>query len=32
MKRAPVNTIGNLVGGSLMAGGVYWFVYLRRRK
>jgi formate transporter len=26
-----VATIGNLVGGSLMVGGVYWFVYLRRR-
>lgn len=26
-----VSTVGNLVGGSLMVGGVYWFVYLRRR-
>lgn len=26
-----VATIGNLVGGSLMVGAVYWFVYLRRR-
>jgi formate/nitrite transporter len=26
-----VATIGNLVGGSLMVGVVYWFVYLRRR-
>jgi formate/nitrite transporter len=26
-----VATIGNLVGGSLMVGTVYWFVYLRRR-
>jgi formate/nitrite transporter len=26
-----VTTIGNLVGGSLMVGAVYWFVYLRRR-
>ena len=26
-----VTTIGNLIGGSLMVGGVYWFVYLRRR-
>jgi formate/nitrite transporter len=25
-----VSTIGNLVGGSLMVGVVYWFVYLRR--
>jgi formate/nitrite transporter len=24
-------TIGNLIGGSLMVGGVYWFVYLRKR-
>lgn len=26
-----VSTIGNLLGGSLMVGAVYWFVYLRRR-
>lgn len=26
-----VATIGNLFGGSLMVGAVYWFVYLRRR-
>ena len=26
-----VATIGNLVGGSLMVGVVYWFVYLRKR-
>jgi formate transporter len=26
-----VATLGNLVGGSLMVGAVYWFVYLRRR-
>jgi formate transporter len=26
-----VATIGNLCGGSLMVGGVYWFLYLRRR-
>ncbi len=26
-----VATVGNLVGGSLMVGVVYWFVYLRRR-
>jgi formate/nitrite transporter len=26
-----VATSGNLVGGSLMVGAVYWFVYLRRR-
>jgi formate transporter len=26
-----VSTAGNLVGGSLMVGAVYWFVYLRRR-
>lgn len=25
-----VSTIGNLVGGSLLVGAVYWFVYLRR--
>ena len=24
-------TIGNLVGGAIMVGAVYWFVYLRRR-
>ena len=27
-----VATLGNLIGGSLMVGAVYWFVYLRRRK
>lgn len=26
-----VSTVGNLIGGSLMVGGVYWFVYLRKR-
>jgi formate transporter len=26
-----VATIGNLVGGSLMVGAVYWFIYLRKR-
>lgn len=26
-----VATMGNLVGGSLMVGAIYWFVYLRRR-
>jgi hypothetical protein len=26
-----VSTIGNLLGGSLMVGAVYWFVYLRRQ-
>ncbi len=25
-------TIGNVIGGSLMVGGVYWFIYLRRGK
>jgi formate/nitrite transporter len=25
-------TIGNLIGGSLMVGGVYWFVHLRKRE
>lgn len=24
-------TIGNMIGGSLMVGAVYWFVYLRKR-
>jgi hypothetical protein len=24
-------TIGNIVGGAVMVGAVYWFVYLRRR-
>jgi len=24
-------TIGNIIGGSLMVGAVYWFVYLRRK-
>jgi len=26
-----VATVGNLIGGSLMVGAVYWFVYLRQR-
>jgi formate/nitrite transporter len=26
-----VATVGNLVGGSLMVGAIYWFVYLRNR-
>jgi formate/nitrite transporter len=26
-----IATVGNLVGGSLMVGAVYWFLYLRRR-
>ena len=25
-------TIGNVIGGGLMVGAVYWFVYLRRRR
>jgi formate/nitrite transporter len=24
-------TIGNLIGGTLLVGGVYWFIYLRRQ-
>ena len=24
-----VATVGNLIGGSLLVGGVYWFIYLR---
>jgi formate transporter len=27
-----VATVGNLIGGSLMVGAVYWFVYLRQRE
>jgi formate/nitrite transporter len=27
-----VSTVGNLIGGSLMVGVVYWFVYLRPRQ
>jgi formate/nitrite transporter FocA (FNT family) len=26
-----VATLGNLAGGSLLVGAVYWFVYLRQR-
>lgn len=26
-----VATIGNLIGGSVMVGAIYWFLYLRRR-
>ena len=25
-------TIGNIIGGTIMVGGVYWFIYLRRQK
>jgi formate transporter len=25
-------TIGNVIGGSVLVGGIYWFVYLRRRE
>jgi formate/nitrite transporter len=25
-------TIGNIIGGALMVGGVYWFIYLRQQK
>lgn len=32
LHNVAVATIGNLVGGSLMVGGVYWFVYLRRHR
>lgn len=31
LHNVAVATIGNLIGGSLMVGAVYWFVYLRRR-
>ncbi|MDX2201132.1 MAG: formate/nitrite transporter family protein [Hyphomicrobiaceae bacterium] len=31
LHNVAVSTVGNLVGGSLMVGAVYWFVYLRRR-
>ena len=24
-------TIGNIIGGSLMVGAVYWFIYLRKK-
>jgi formate/nitrite transporter FocA (FNT family) len=24
-------TVGNVIGGALLVGGVYWFVYLRGR-
>jgi formate/nitrite transporter FocA (FNT family) len=24
-------TLGNVIGGALLVGGVYWFVYLRPR-
>ncbi len=28
--QATTRTIGNVIGGGLMVGVVYWFVYLRR--
>jgi formate/nitrite transporter len=31
LRNIAVTTIGNLIGGSLLVGVVYWFVYLRRR-
>jgi formate/nitrite transporter len=31
LRNIVVTTIGNLIGGSLLVGVVYWFVYLRRR-
>lgn len=31
LRNIAVTTLGNLVGGSLLVGVVYWFVYLRRR-
>jgi formate/nitrite transporter len=27
-----VSTVGNLIGGSVLVGGVYWFLYLRRSR
>ena len=30
-RNVAVTTVGNLIGGSLLVGVVYWFVYLRRR-
>jgi formate/nitrite transporter len=30
LHNVAVATLGNLVGGSLMVGAVYWFIYLRR--
>jgi formate/nitrite transporter len=32
VRNIVVTTVGNLIGGSLMVGAVYWFVYLRRRR
>lgn len=31
VRNVVVSTVGNLIGGSLMVGAVYWFVYLRGR-
>jgi formate/nitrite transporter len=31
LRNIAVATLGNLIGGSLMVGAVYWFVFLRRR-
>jgi formate/nitrite transporter len=31
LRNIAVSTVGNLIGGSLMVGAIYWFVYLRRR-
>ncbi len=32
LHNVAISTTGNLVGGSLMVGAVYWFIYLRRRE
>lgn len=31
LRNIGVTTFGNLIGGSLMVGAIYWFVYLRNR-
>lgn len=31
LRNIVVSTVGNLLGGSVLVGGVYWFVYLRGR-
>lgn len=32
IRNVVISTIGNLIGGSLMVGAVYWFVHLRGRR
>jgi formate transporter len=32
LRNLPAVTLGNIVGGTLLVGVIYWFVYLRKRE